>query len=298
MGEVVACGLLAHVPTIMLPEKVRFELNKGRDFSVVEGLNRLRHEVLAKLDYDTVLVFDSHWFTTVEFVIASHARRGGKYTSEELPRGMSQVPYDFRGDPGFAKAIAGRAAAHGTWITAIDDPCLPIHYPTVNLLKYLQKGDEAWVSISCCQTAETEDFLRAGRAIGDAIAASGRKVLLMASGAMSHKFWPLRKLRDHEAADVEHVFSADHAKADLERLEWLKAGQHGKLLETMPAFLKFKPEANFGHYLMMAAAMGESAWTAPGRLYSEYENSIGTGQVHVWFERPAGGWQAKRQAAA
>lgn len=297
MGEVIGCGLLAHVPTVMLPEAVRYELNGGKEFSVVTGLNRLKAEVLAKLDYDTVVVLDSHWFTTVEFVITSHDRRAGKYTSDELPRGMSQVPYDAPGDPEFAQAVAALGRKHGTWITAIDDPYLPIQYATVNLIKYLQKGDEAWVSMSCAQTGETDDFLRAGRAIGEAIANTDRKVLLLASGAMSHKFWPLSKLRQHEAAGVEHIFSPAHAKADLERLEWLKAGDHARVLATMPEFLQFRPEANFGHYVMMAAALGEGALCAPGKLYSEYENSIGTGQVHVWFEKPAGGWQKSRRAA-
>ena len=55
MGEVVGCGLIAHVPTIMLPEKIRHELNEGKDFSLVEGLHRLKRDVLEKLDYDTVL---------------------------------------------------------------------------------------------------------------------------------------------------------------------------------------------------------------------------------------------------
>lgn len=297
MGEVVACGLLAHVPTVMLPEPVRHELNKGKDFSVVEGFRRLKREVLSQLDYDLVIVLDSHWFTTVEFVVTGHARRQGKYTSDELPRGMSQVPYDLPGDPDFATALAGRARKHGTWITAIDDPFLPIQYATVNVAAYLQREKEAWLSISCAQTGETEDFLRVGRALRETIAAMDRRVVLMASGAMSHKFWPLQKLRDHEAAGVEHIFSPDHAAADLERLEWFKAGNHARVLATMPEFLKFKPEANFGHYLMMAAAMGEGEWTAPGRLYSEYENSIGTGQVHVWFDRPQEGWNAARRAA-
>jgi 3,4-dihydroxyphenylacetate 2,3-dioxygenase len=297
MGEVVGSGLIAHVPTVMLQKEIRYELNKGREFSVVTGLNRLRDEVLAKLDYDLVVVFDSHWFTTVEFVITAHQRRHGKYTSDELPRGMSQVPYDAKGDPDFARAAADVARKHGTWITPIDDPYLPIQYATVNLIKYLQKGDEAWISVSCAQTAETDDFLRAGRAIGEAIANTDRKVLLLASGAMSHKFWPLSKLREHEAGDVEHIFSPEHAKADLERLDWMKAGDHARVLKTMPDFLKFRPEANFGHYVMMAAALGEGECRAPGRLYSEYENSIGTGQVHVWFDRPAGGWQAQRKAA-
>jgi hypothetical protein len=40
----------------------------------------------------------------------------------------------------------------------------------------------------------------------------------------------------------------------------------------------------FGHYLMMVGAIGGRACTAPGRAYSEYENAIGTGQVHVWFD--------------
>src|SRR6185295_17113201 len=297
MGEVVGCGLIAHVPTVMLPEDIRHELNNGRDFTVVEGFRRLHREVLSDLDYDLVIVFDSHWFTTVEFIVTGHARRTGKYTSDELPRGMSQVPYDLPGDPEFAKAAATVGRKHGTWITAIDDPYLPIQYATVNLIKYLQKSNEAWISVSCAQTGETDDFLRAGRAIGEAIAETDRKVLLLASGAMSHKFWPLSKLRQHESAGVEHIFSPEHAKADLERLDWMKAGDHARVLATMPEFLKFKPEANFGHYVMMAGAMGEGALCAPGKLYSEYENSIGTGQVHVWFDKPAGGWQKGRRAA-
>ena len=60
----------------------------------------------------------------------------------------------------------------------------------------------------------------------------------------------------------------------------------------MPEFLTVRPEAKFAHYLMMVAALGERAVTAPGRPFSEYENSVGTGQMHVWFDRPAAGWSA------
>ena len=63
----------------------------------------------------------------------------------------------------------------------------------------------------------------------------------------------------------------------------------------MPEFLKYRPEARFGPYLMMIAALGEGAVTAPGRAYSEYENSVGTGQIHLWFDRPAGGWTGERR---
>jgi len=187
---------LAHVPTIMLPYSERIELNEGKEISLVPGLERLRAEVFEALDYDTVVVLDSHWHTTVEFVVAAQATRAGLFTSDELPRGMSRIPYDWPGDPELAHAIAGQADAHGTWITAIDDPCLPTHYATVNLWHYLGRGlGKQWVSVSIAQTGDTEDFLRAGRAIGAAIAATGRTVLLLASGAMSHTFWSLRELR-------------------------------------------------------------------------------------------------------
>jgi 3,4-dihydroxyphenylacetate 2,3-dioxygenase len=292
VGEVVGAGLIAHVPTIMLPREQRLVLNEGNEISLVPGLGRLRAEVFAALDYDTVLVLDSHWHTTVEFVVAAQHARAGLFTSDELPRGMRRVPYDWPGDQELALAIAAQADSQGTWITPIDDPYLPVHYATVNLWTFLGQGlDRRWISISnTAYTGDTEDFLRAGRAIGAAIAATDRRVLLVASGALSHTFWPLRELRAHEASDPVHIRTAQARAADAERITWLQAGDHARVIDTMGEYLPFRPEAKFAHYLMMIAALGGRAVTAPGRPFSEYENSIGTGQMHLWFDRPAAGW--------
>ncbi|MGL5810557.1 MAG: catechol 1,2-dioxygenase [Nocardioides sp.] len=299
MGEVVGAGLLAHVPTMMLPESVRRELNGGADFSLGPALTRLRQERFETLDYDTVVVLDSHWATTVEFVVTAHGRRAGLFTAEELPRGMCRIPYDYRGDPELASAMAGRQADHGTWITAIDDPYLPVYYATVNLWKFLGEGlDKRWISVSFAQTGETEDFLRCGRALGAAIAATDRKVILIASGALSHTFWKLRQLRDHEAADLAHIRTREARAADQERIEWFKAGDHARVLDTMDDFMRFRPESMFCHYLMMIGAVGEAGCTATARQYGDYENSIGTGQVHLWFDRPAVGFPAPRRTPA
>ena len=292
MGEVVGAGLLAHVPTIMLPEAVRKDLNNGKETSLVPGLKQLRKDVFETLDYDTVVVLDSHWATTVEFVISAQTERSGLFTSEELPRGMTQVPYAFKGDPELANLIASFDEKNGTWITPIADPHLPIFYATVNLWHYLGRGldEKRWISLSVCQTATPEDFLRAGRALGEAIAASDRKVLLLASGALSHTFHKLRDLRKHEAADPIHIYSPEAYQYDLQVLEWLKAGNHKAVLDDFDTFRKFKPEAGFFHYLAMIGALGEERCEAPGIMYSEYENSVGTGQVHVWFPKPAAGF--------
>ena len=237
-------------------------------------------------------MLDSHWATTVEFVVTAQERRAGLFTSEELPRGMCRRPYDFPGDPELAHAIAGQADEHSTWITAIEDDHLPIFYATTNLWEFLGQGlpDKRWVSIGVCQTADMEDNLRLGRALGDAIAETDRKVLLIASGALSHTFWPLRQLRDHEAAGVEHIFTPEAAAADAERLEWFLAGDHTRVLDTMPEFYRYKPEARFGHYLMMIGRARRGDCTATGRQYGDYENSVGTGQAHLWFDRPAEGF--------
>jgi aromatic ring-opening dioxygenase catalytic subunit (LigB family) len=185
---------------------------------------------------------------------------------------------------------------HGTWVTAIDDTYLPIYYATLNLWKFLGEGlDKRWVSVSVAQTGVTEDFLRAGRALGDAIARTERKVLLLASGALSHTFWKLRELRDHEASDVSHIRTPEAYAADQERIAWLKTGDHARVLDTMDDFLRYRPESMFAHYLLMIGALGEGDCHAPARQYGDYENSIGTGQVHLWFDQPDDGFPAPRR---
>jgi len=292
MGEVVGAAILAHVPTIMLPEAVRYDLNGGKEISLVPGLKRLRKEIFETLDYDTVVVLDSHWATTVEFVVTSHAERSGLFTSEELPRGMSQIPYAFKGNPELANSMAKYDEKNGTWITPISDPHLPIFYATVNLWHYLGRGldDKKWVSLSVCQTATPEDFKRAGRALGEAIRDSDSKVLLLGSGALSHTFHKLRDLRKHEASDPIHIYTPEAYEYDKKVIEWFEQGDHKAVLDDFDTFKKYKPEAGFYHYLAMAGALGEEDNKSVGRLYSEYENSIGTGQVHIWFDKPEGGF--------
>ena len=48
---------------------------------------------------------------------------------------------------------------------------------------------------------------------------------------------------------------------------------------------------------MMIGGAGRRRLPGDGRRYSEYENSIGTGQVHVWFDRPDGGFPRSRTYA-
>ena len=283
MGEIVGAALVSHVPPIVLPEAVRLEINGGKDITLREGLRRIRSEHLDPLQPDTIVVLDSHWFTTFEWVISAHERRSGRFTSEELPRGNPQMPYDLPGDPALARLVAEVAAERtDTWVHASDDPCLPIKYATVYLTPLLQ-GDERWVSASVCQTADFDDMVIFGQVLADAIRRSDRRVVLLASGALSHRFWPLRELRNHESADPANVVTPAHRAADARVLELLTRGDHATVLAEYPEFRQFSPEARFAHYVVMASALGGPDWTWPGVALSDYENAAGTGNIEMWF---------------
>ena len=292
MGEIVGAALVSHVPPIVMSIDVRRELNAGLDFTLVDGLHRLRAECLDRVRPDTIVVFDTHWFTTFEHVVSGHDRRSGIYTSDELPRGMAQMPYDFPGDPELADTLAALADERDdTWIHATRDPYIAVHYPTINLLPFLQR-DERWMSVGVCQTATVDDFLLFGSLLGEAVRQIDRRVVLLASGGLSHRFWPLRELRDHEAAGLEHIRSAEARSSDEQLIARLEGGDHGAVLAGYDELRRLSPEGFFAHYLMMVGAIGGAACTAQGTKYSEYESAAGTGQVHLWFERPEEGWTA------
>jgi 3,4-dihydroxyphenylacetate 2,3-dioxygenase len=298
MGEVVGAGLVAHVPTIMLPEETRLEINDGKEITLVPGLRRLRSEVLDRLTPDTIVLMDTHWESTFEHIVTSHDRRQGRFTSHELPRGMRQIPYDMPGDRELAEAIAAQAEGRDdTWILASDDPYLPIFYGTVNIWTFLG-GREAWISVAINQCGQTDDFLLLGELIGKAVAATDRRVVLLASGGMTHRFFPFRELRQHESSAVpENILHEESYEADQKVIGMLQRGDHAGVIQNMPEYKKAAPEGHFGHYLIMAGAIGGARCTASGELFSEYEASVGTGQVHVWFERPSGGWTGEGEAA-
>ncbi len=284
MGEVVGAALVSHVPPLVMPETERRAMNNGDDTTLFAGLHQLAAEKLRPSKPDTVVVIDTHWFSTIEHIVSSHHSRQGLFTSEELPRGMVQMPYHIKGDPELAEAWAGCADdREDTWITAVDDPFLPIHYPTVNLLGFLQT-DESWVSASVCQTADTRDFLLFGEMLAAAVDKIDRRVVVLASGGLSHRFWPLREFRSHEAADPDlHIRTPQAAAADRQVIEWLKTGDHAAVLDFVTEYRSHAPEGYFGHYLTMVGALGAADCRAPGTQFGEYEAVAGTGQAHIWF---------------
>jgi 3,4-dihydroxyphenylacetate 2,3-dioxygenase len=207
---------------------------------------------------------------------------------------MKQIPYDMPGDPELAKLIAAQADGRDDcWILANDDPYLPLFYGTVNIWTFLGDPDTAWLSVALNQCCNTDDFLLFGELIGNAIRESDRRVVLLASGGMTHRFFNFKDLRTRESQKApDNIYDMKYYEADMKVLDMMQKGDHAGVIDGMPEYRKAYPEGHFGHYLMMASALGGRSCKAPGELFSEYEASVGTGQVHVWFEKPERGWTA------
>ena len=118
----------------MMNKEQRYALNDGKEISLVPGLNEIRKKVIEPLQPDVVIVIDTHWFTIVEFIVSSHKRRKGFYTSDELPRTMDSIPFDIHGNPELANNIAECVSNNGVRCSSNNNEHLPIHYPTINML--------------------------------------------------------------------------------------------------------------------------------------------------------------------
>ena len=285
MGEIVAVAVVAHQPMVMVPEPVRVELGgTGADTTLIEPGYRALREAFAALEVDTFVICDTHWFTTTEHVIAGAARFSGLYTSDEMPRNICDLPYDYPGSPELARAWHEVGKERSLCTVNVTAASLPQHYATLNLVHHLRR-DEKVVSCGVVQTASMDYYLAVGGALAEAVRrVRGGRIAVLGSGGMSHEFWPLEVIRAHFGYDAGHVISPEARAMDSTILALWERGDHAAVLGLYPDYLsKYHPEGRFAHYLLGLGAMGGASCRLPGTALSAYENAVGTGQVHVLF---------------
>ena len=174
MGEIVAAIFTTHVPRLMIhdPEARRAYMGKNVT-TFYDAMESLERERLRALEFDTFVLIDTHWFTTLEYVLNAQGRLRGLYTSEELPQMIHEYSYDYPGDPELATAIVEKSRAGGLRAIASGYPTLPMHYPTLNVMHYFNPGASRRVlPMGVCQTAGIPNDVAFGVAMGAAIRAS------------------------------------------------------------------------------------------------------------------------------
>lgn len=285
-GQVVGAALVSHHPGLMQCEEFRRAMGAGEDSDLIAGYARLRDRI-AGLAPDVVVIFDSHWFTTGYHLVDAGDRYAGTYVSDEMPWYLHGVPYAYRGLPGLGYAIEAVSRERGGYVRAIRHPELGRQYATLNVIKQLrlELADVPVVSVSSCQNCRWEHFLDSGAQIGEGIRRSGLRAVLLASGALSHRFNDIDWKPNHPRIFHEsNVSRPENAASDKEAIELFRQGRHDRVIGRWDEeFRKRHWEASGAHYLQMVGAMGGADCRAKGEPLSEYENARGTGNVHVWF---------------
>ena len=307
MGEVAAAIFTTHVPRLMISDPAARKAYMGRNVTTFyDAMPALELKHLRELDFDTFVLIDTHWFTTLEYILNANERLCGVYTSEELPQMLHDLEYDYRGDAELAREAEETARACGLRAVASASPHLPLHYPTLNVMHYFNPGARRRVlPIGVCQTASVKNDLAFGAALGAAIRNSGRRVVLIASGGLSHRFWDYDHILERASASPDDISSAANRRYDQKIMRWFRDGRHAEVIAAAEDFrARCSPEGRFSHYLVIAGAMGAENWDWRGEQFGAYESAIGTGQAIFFFAPPPkaaainGPPRAKRRMAA
>ena len=286
-GQIVGAALVSHHPGLMQCEEFRVLQGAGADSDLIAGYGRLREKIAAAAP-DVVVIFDTHWFTTGYHLVDGAAHYRGNYISDEMPWYLHGVPYDYRGHPELALLIEAVSREQGGYNRVINHPELGKQYATINLVKHLrfEISHTPVVTISSCQNCDWLHFLKSGEAIGEAIRRSGLRVLLLASGALSHKFNAIDWKPNHPRIFHEsNVSRPENIQSDRQAIELFQQGRHDTVLDRWNDEYRKLPWEAFGaHYLQMLGALGGNQCRAKGTSLSAYENARGTGNIHLWFD--------------
>ena len=101
-GAIVGAALVSHHPGLAQTEEFRIRAGDGADSDLVAGYGRLR----ARMDAvrpDTLMIIDTHWFTTGFHLVDAGVHYRGTYVSDEMPWYLADVSYDYAGDPELAQ---------------------------------------------------------------------------------------------------------------------------------------------------------------------------------------------------
>jgi 3,4-dihydroxyphenylacetate 2,3-dioxygenase len=280
MGQLVLAAKVTHVPSLMLSEKPGSHLRSARE-AAVDSLRELGRRAKAR-GVTTFVVFDTHWLSNFGYHINANARHRASFTSHEAPHMIQDLSYDLPGDTRLAEAIAGEAGAAGLDVNAHQVPSLGLEYGTIVPMHYMNSdGFARVVSIASPLFTSFEESRSLGEATRRAIEKSGERVAILASGSLSHRLWPNKKLGPEAWTSVASEFNR---QVDLRVLELWQSRRYREFLDMLPDYAtKCNGEGGMADTIMLFAALGWYEYSGAAEQLCEYFPSSGSGQVNVEF---------------
>ncbi|MBO9451338.1 3,4-dihydroxyphenylacetate 2,3-dioxygenase [Tropicibacter sp. R16_0] len=281
MGEIVLAAKMTHVPTMLMSEQDGPV--KGKRQAAIDGHREIARRA-KELGATTVVICDTHWVINAGFHINANARFEGLFTSNEFPQFIQDLPYSYVGNPELGDAIAKAASDKGAYTLCHHLDSLELEYGTLVPMRFMSREHEMKVvSIAAWATVHDHDESRVvGEAIREAIEASDEKVLLVASGSLSHKIWPNK---DYAANNGTFTISSEfNRQMDLHVLEMWKNGDHATFLKMLGDYATFCcGEGSMHDTAMLYGALGWDSYDKKCEVVTEYFPSSGTGQTNVIF---------------
>ncbi|OPX56432.1 3,4-dihydroxyphenylacetate 2,3-dioxygenase [Oceanospirillum multiglobuliferum] len=281
MGEITIAAKVTHVPTMLLSEQPG-NLQGCRQ-PAIDGHRELGRRA-REAGVDTVIVLDTHWLVNAGFHINSNESFEGVYTSHEFPHFIQNLNYKHKGNPALGDAIAKRATEKGVHTLSHQVPTLDLEYGTLVPLQFMDpEGHFKVVSIAAwCTVHSLKDSRVLGEAIAEAIRESDSKVMLLASGSLSHKIWENELYAENNGTfTISREFNR---QVDLRVMDLWEQGEYATFLKMLPEYAQLcAGEGGMHDTAMLFGALGWDQYKGKAEVITPYFPSSGTGQTNVQF---------------
>jgi 3,4-dihydroxyphenylacetate 2,3-dioxygenase len=188
MGKLALAAKITHVPSMYLSELDGPRRGTRRD--AIDGHVEIGRRC-RELGVDTIVVFDTHWLVNANYHLNCAPHFKGLYTSNELPHFISNMPFEFPGNPDLGQLLAKVCNEHGVETLAHHATTLAPEYGTLVPMRYMNADQHFKViSVSAlCTVHYLNDSARLGWAMRRAIEEHyDGTVAFFASGSLSHRF--------------------------------------------------------------------------------------------------------------
>ena len=291
-GRIVAGCLAPHPPHLVYadnPAQNEPESEGGWE-PVRWGYERLNHS-LARRDYDVLIVHSPHWRTRVGHHFLGVPRFENVSVDPIFPN-LFRFKCGINVDVDLAEAIHDGAAGRGLVTKMMRNPDFRVDYGTIAACHLVNPAwDKPIVGIS--SNASYTDYSNEvgqeqqralGEATQEAIEASGKRAVLLASNSISHRHF-VREPAVPEDMSHEHIYHHGQYQWDMHAIRLMRDGKARQLFDEMPDLIdNATSEADAGCLSWLLAALGYPDY--PAELHG-YGTVIGTGNaVMEWDPDP------------
>ncbi len=278
MGKLALAAKITHVPSMYLSELDG--PRKGTRQDAIDGHREIDRRC-RELGVDSIVVFDTHWLVNANYHINCAPHFKGRYTSNELPHFISNMAFEFPGNPALGKLLAKTCNEWGVETLAHDATTLQPEYGTLVPMRYMNQDHRYQVvSVSAlCMAHYLHDSARLGWAIRRAIEDHyDGTVALFASGSLSHRFAQNGLAPEYGFK----IWSPFLEHLDREVIRMWEQGEWPAFCGMLPEYAAKGHGEGFMHdTAMLLGALGWSAYDGQAEVITPYFGASGTGQINA-----------------